>query len=136
MEQKSGMQEELENAGYIFSLSPKEYGSLEGMGFFAIKPIPMHYSPPPQVGLSLEDIQVEIVRMAWKHYQYMLKVAVMEAELNELRELKAQTDFIAAAFEVALEDLQSGGNTEENRQNYHTAITLQSQFFATYKPRK
>jgi hypothetical protein len=65
---KSGLRELLESVGYMFFMEPNEDGSVGQMGFLTPPPF-LRYSPPPQMGISLDDIRVDIVRTAWQDYQ-------------------------------------------------------------------
>ena len=110
---KSGMQEELENAGYLFHLEPNEDGSIGLMGFLTPPPIILRYSPPPQMGISLEDVRIDIVRTAWRHYYQSIKYAEMKsilsrvvkyAEMNPVNDSKNTIlDFIYAFKRLATE---------------------------------
>jgi hypothetical protein len=81
---KSGMQEQLEEAGYIFHFDINEDGSIKRLGFTTPPPIILDYHYPPQVGVSLERIQVELVRIAWRHYSQKLHTKQLEALLRDI----------------------------------------------------
>lgn len=64
------------------------------------------------------------------------EIARLKAENERLRELETTINAIWTAQDVALQMLQEGGQTEENRRAWHAANQNANMFWATYKPFK